>query len=129
MGVPDFEKTRRLAESLLGPRGQILGSRVLYRESHPRDVIIFNASVGVFGLGVVWAGDLNVSQSAASLRSLAAHTKNEVWVHTEARAANVADAARSTGAVARFSSAGAVSTDPHYGRLSGGHITSTRSLS
>ena len=128
MGVPDFEKTRRLAENLLGPRGQILGSRVLYRESHPKDVVIFDASVGVSGLGIVWAGDLNVSQSATSLKSLAARVKNEVWVHTEAHAANAADAARPTGAVARFSAAGTVSTDPHYGRLVGGHITSARSL-
>jgi hypothetical protein len=36
----NFDQVRSSAEELLGLRGQILGSRVLYRQEYPRDLLL-----------------------------------------------------------------------------------------
>jgi hypothetical protein len=56
------ESLKLLAESLLGaPDSVFTLSKSAFRHAHPRDVPIFNGAVVISGHGVIWNGDINLT--------------------------------------------------------------------
>jgi hypothetical protein len=52
-------------EAILGPSGHMLSSsKRAYRRAHPSHAVFFNAKVAVEGHGVIWRGDLDLSEAS-----------------------------------------------------------------
>ena len=56
------------------------GSKSVYRNMHPDDLIIFNANVLMPGYGKVWYGDLNLTEDYLVLREIAQNLNTDLYV-------------------------------------------------
>jgi hypothetical protein len=59
------------------------GSKTTYRNSHPKDNIIFNANIITKLSGKVWYGDLNVTLDFDKLRDVADELKEDLFILSE----------------------------------------------
>jgi hypothetical protein len=58
-------------------------SKSMYIEAHPNDQVLFNANVCTEKLGVVWWGDLNVTQKRKELQECADLLNARIYVLRE----------------------------------------------
>ena len=58
----------------------ITGSKSVYRNSKPKDLIIFNANVFMKDMGKVWYGDLNLTEEYMELKSIADSLDTTLYV-------------------------------------------------
>tara|TARA_R110002167_G_scaffold284107_2_gene489302 strand:+ start:90 stop:518 length:429 start_codon:yes stop_codon:yes gene_type:complete len=56
------------------------GSKSVYRNMHPDDLIIFNANILMPGHGKVWYGDLNLTEDYLVLREIAQNLNTDLYV-------------------------------------------------
>jgi hypothetical protein len=67
----------------LGHHGKMIsGSKSGYRDSHPRNLAVFNANVCV-GSEKVWHGDIDVTKEISSLQQMAQKENSTVYVLME----------------------------------------------
>ena len=49
----------------------IAGSKSLYRQNNPKDMIVFNANIIIEGYGKVFYGDINITEDSETLKKIA----------------------------------------------------------
>lgn len=72
------EFTNKVARNLGFPGFMLSSSKTMYRESYPKNYVIFNGNVIVDGKKV-WYGDVDISKSGNKLKELA--IKENVDIH------------------------------------------------
>jgi hypothetical protein len=79
----EFKKTEYVALFNYNnlPMGRLLGfSKSAYRDSHPDDVIIFNANILTKSNGKVWYGDINVTHDFDNLKNVADTLGEDLYI-------------------------------------------------
>lgn len=49
----------------------ISGSKSMYRQKYPDNLVIFNSNIIIESLGKVWHGDVDITREAATLKAIA----------------------------------------------------------
>lgn len=72
-----------LLEKLGWPGTMLSGSKSLYRERNPNNIVIFNSNIAIPSKGKVWYGDIDITKSLTTLKEISILLNEPIYIFYE----------------------------------------------